>query len=95
MIKTSSGTTRLLLSSVQRGLEAQLLHQYINQRYLTGPAVVLMGDFNKSLFNDEFKGLLSYSLNRDETSQHWLSHFRLRDSRSLPSITRRRLARTT
>ncbi|MFL7035452.1 endonuclease/exonuclease/phosphatase family protein [Vibrio lentus] len=69
------------LSSVQRGLEAQMLHQYItNQRYLTDQPVVLMGDFNKPLFNDEFKGLLSYSLKRDETSQHWLSHFRLRDS---------------
>ncbi|OED77794.1 endonuclease/exonuclease/phosphatase family protein [Vibrio crassostreae] len=69
------------LSSVQRGLEAQMLHQYItNQRYQTDQPVVLMGDFNKSLFNDEFKGLLSYSLNRDEASRHWLSHFRLRDS---------------
>ncbi|TCV13986.1 endonuclease/exonuclease/phosphatase family protein [Vibrio crassostreae] len=69
------------LSSVQRGLEAQILHQYItNQRYQTDQPVVLMGDFNKPLFNDEFKGLLSYSINRDENSKHWLSHFRLKDS---------------
>ena len=69
------------LSSVQRGLESQMLHQYItNQRYQTDQPVVLMGDFNKPLFHDEFKGLLSYSINRDENSKHWLSHFRLKDS---------------
>lgn len=69
------------LSSVQRGLEAQMLHQYItHQRHQTDQPVVLMGDFNKPLFHDEFKGLICYSLNRDEASKHWLSHFRLKDS---------------
>ena len=48
------------LSSVQRGLEDQMLHQYItNRRYQTEQPVVLMGNFNKPLFNDELKGLLS------------------------------------
>ncbi|MBW3696177.1 endonuclease/exonuclease/phosphatase family protein [Vibrio sp. T187] len=69
------------ISTVQRGYEANLLHRYISlQRSKTRQPVVLMGDFNKPLTSDEFKGLLSYQLNRDEESQYWLSEFRLRDS---------------
>ncbi|QFT12507.1 endonuclease/exonuclease/phosphatase family protein [Vibrio sp. THAF190c] len=69
------------LSSVQRGLEVQVLHEYITrQRHQFERPVVLMGDFNKPLTSDEFKGLLNDSLNRNEESQHWLKYFRLRDS---------------
>lgn len=69
------------LSTLQRGLEANLLHQYITtQRGKTNQAVILMGDFNKPLFNDEFIGLLSYEVRRDKFSQEWLSPFQLKDS---------------
>lgn len=69
------------LSSVQRGLEVQVLHEYITrQRHQSERPVVLMGDFNKPLTSDEFKGLLNDSLNRNEESKHWLKYFRLRDS---------------
>lgn len=69
------------LSTVQRGLEVNLLHRYISaQRDKTRQPVVLMGDFNKPLSSDEFNGLLSFELFRNEDSRHWLSEFRLRDS---------------
>ncbi|MGF1753936.1 endonuclease/exonuclease/phosphatase family protein [Vibrio makurazakiensis] len=69
------------LSTIQRGLEANLLHRYISaQRDSVRQPVVLMGDFNKPLSSDEFKGLLSFELNRNVESKHWLSEFRLRDS---------------
>lgn len=69
------------LSSVQRGMEVQVLHEYITrQRHQTERPVVLMGDFNKPLTSDEFKGLLNDSLNRNEESRNWLKYFRLRDS---------------
>ncbi|MDK9738238.1 endonuclease/exonuclease/phosphatase family protein [Vibrio sp. D404a] len=72
------------LSSVQRGMEVQVLHEYITrQRHQSDRPVIMMGDFNKPLTSDEFRGLLNYSLNRNEESCHWLSHFRLRDSWTL------------
>lgn len=69
------------LSTLQRGLEANLLHRYITtQREKTDQAVVLMGDFNKPLFNEEFSGLLSCELRRDRFSLEWLAPFQLKDS---------------
>ena len=69
------------LSTVQRGFESNLLHKYISQQRLqSDQPIMVMGDFNKPIFHDEFNGLLSYMLNRDEASKNWLSHFRLRDS---------------
>jgi endonuclease/exonuclease/phosphatase family metal-dependent hydrolase len=69
------------LSTLQRGLEANLLHQYITtQRQKTHQAIVLMGDFNKPLMSDEFIGLLSNELRQEKSSQQWLTPFQLKDS---------------
>ncbi|WP_196599175.1 endonuclease/exonuclease/phosphatase family protein [Aliivibrio fischeri] len=69
------------LSTVQRGLEANILHNHIiQQRKKTSQAVVVMGDFNKPLFHDEFKGLLSHELRFDKFSSDYLALFQLKDS---------------
>lgn len=69
------------LSTVQRGLEANILHHYIiQQRKNTHQPVVVMGDFNKPLFHDEFKGLLSHELRFDKFSSDYLAQFQLKDS---------------
>ena len=69
------------LSSAQRGLEANILHQYITtQRKKSSQPVVLMGDFNKPLFHDEFRGLLSHELRFDKFSTDYLTTFQLKDS---------------
>lgn len=69
------------LSSAQRGLEANLLHQYITtQRKKSSQPVVLMGDFNKPLFHNEFIGLLSHQLRYDKFSTDYLTTFQLKDS---------------
>lgn len=69
------------LSSAQRGLEANTLHQYITtQRKKSSQPVVLMGDFNKPLFHNEFTGLLSHELRFDKFSTDYLTTFQLKDS---------------
>ncbi|MUK37206.1 endonuclease/exonuclease/phosphatase family protein [Aliivibrio fischeri] len=69
------------LSTVQRGLEANILHNHIiQQRKKTSQAVIVMGDFNKPLFHDEFKGLLSHELRFDAFSSDYLAQFQLKDS---------------
>ena len=66
-------TTRILANEWTRNATLMIT----NQRYLTDQLVLMGALTSYSTMNS--KGL-SYSLNRDGTSQHWLSHFRLRDS---------------
>jgi len=69
------------LSTVQRGLEANILHNHIiQQRKESNQPVIMMGDFNKPLFHDEFKGLLSHELRFDKFSTDYLTRFQLKDS---------------
>ncbi|WP_373433396.1 endonuclease/exonuclease/phosphatase family protein [Vibrio anguillarum] len=69
------------LSTVQRGFEANLTHQYIvNTQKQTGRPCVLMGDFNKPLHHEEFQGLLSQALYRRPETQQPLAGYALYDA---------------
>lgn len=72
------------LSTVQRGYEANLLHQYVveTKQQHTRPFVI-MGDFNKPLTSEEFIGLLSNTLYRQPDTQSALAAFTVHDSWNL------------
>ncbi|WP_342652075.1 endonuclease/exonuclease/phosphatase family protein [Vibrio metschnikovii] len=69
------------LSTVQRGFEVNLTHQYIiHTRQKTQRPFVLMGDFNKPLHHEEFQGLMSQALYRKPETQDLLSDYVFYDS---------------
>ncbi|WP_217515972.1 endonuclease/exonuclease/phosphatase family protein [Vibrio metschnikovii] len=69
------------LSTVQRGFEVNLTHQYIvHTRQTTQRPFVLMGDFNKPLHHEEFQGLMSQALYRKPETQEPLSDYVFYDS---------------
>ncbi|WP_295891921.1 endonuclease/exonuclease/phosphatase family protein [uncultured Vibrio sp.] len=72
------------LSTIQRGMEAHVLHQHIieTKQHDQRPCVV-MGDFNQSLESNEFHCLTSKHLFRHENSRDELSAWHLHNSREL------------
>ncbi|MCW8333981.1 endonuclease/exonuclease/phosphatase family protein [Vibrio paucivorans] len=73
-------------STMQRGLEAHLLHQSIvdNKKRHDRPCIML-GDFNKPITAEEFAGLMSQQIFRQEDSHLLLSPFHLYDAWELYS----------
>ncbi|PMJ92913.1 endonuclease/exonuclease/phosphatase family protein [Vibrio sp. 10N.261.55.A7] len=72
------------LSTIQRGMEAHVLHQHLidtKQKHLR--PCVMMGDFNQSLASNEFHCLTSKQLFRDVSSRTELSEWHLHNSRDL------------
>lgn len=68
-------------SSIQRGTEARLLHQYVARaKAETGRTFLIMGDFNQDIRQPELSSLLSRGLYRQPNSAEQLAPYHLYDS---------------
>ncbi len=71
-------------SSIQRGTEARLLHQFVTRvKAETGRPYLILGDFNQDIRQPELSSLLSRGLHRQTHSTETLATYHLFDSYEL------------